>query len=210
MNTPVHRDRMDDPFMDLPPAARPTRSPFDLRLAFNTLTAASHKPFVRLMQEISQRHMYAYNNPGVECNDTKLYGFATAVGLDLLATELVRNWGVKDPDGPQRVHNCISLRSWPDINSNAPQTLQVWLATPKPNVIPFINMPLDGSPILRISSNKHTVMSSDGKSFKPGDWIGDLLVEYARLRVWRERYGDQPRDAPKPHTTLSPHRTGPA
>lgn len=201
MSNPAHLERMNNPFMDLPPEARPTRSPFDLRLMFNTLGGDSHRPFMQLMREISIWHMKSYNDPANAKDTDKLYALASAAGLDEIATEIARKWGVVDKDGPHRLPNCDSLRSWPEIESAAPQTLQIWLAHKQPNMMLGF-FPLGGGESMRINQGGHTVMSEEGKVFKPGDWIGDLLVEYARLKIWRHEFGEETYTAPKPATTL--------
>lgn len=205
MNTPIHLDKINDPFMDLPDAAKPSSSPWDARLMFNTLAADFHRPFTQLMREISLYHMRSYNNPDAKTHDphNTLYSMASAAGLDMIATEMARNWGVKDKDGHLRLPHCDSLRSWPDIESAAPHTVQIWLAHKKPTMMLW-TFPLGGGDSVSVHKGLHTVFSEEGKVFKPGDWIGDLLVEYARYKIWRERYDEDSRAAPKPATTLKP------
>lgn len=205
MSNPAHLEKLDHPFIDLPPAARPTCSPFDLRLMFNTLSPDNHHPFTLLMREISTHHRDIYNQPEKADDTSRLYGLATAAGLSLIATEMARNWGVKDPDGPKRLTHCDSLRCWPAIDNPQPSSVQLWLAHKKPTMMLWA-FPLGGGDRLSIHNNGHTVMDEDAHCFKPGDWIGDLLVEYARFRIWREQFGDDGWAAPKPANTLSPTR----
>lgn len=206
MDNPARINRMNNPFIDLPEAERPTSSPWDLRLAFNTLSPAHQKPFMALMQEAHVRRDI-YNNPEAAGDTSKLYGLATAAGLDLIATEMVRNWGKNDPDGALRVPGYKRLRSWPAIDNPEPQTLQIWYAQGKSiSVMGLFDMEV--RPDLRIHHAGHTVMSGDGSVFKPGDWIGSLLMEYARYKVWRSQYEDNLREAPRPATTLQPRKAG--
>lgn len=201
MSTPAYIQRMNDPFGHLAPEAQPTRSPFDLRLMFNTLSPDNHRAFAQLMREISQWHMKSYNNPDTATDNGKLYGMATAAGLDQIALEIGRKWGVYDKDGPKRLPHCDNLRSWPDIESPLHDSVQIWLAHKQPTMILF-TFPIGGGDTLHVRQNGHTVMNDEGHVFKPGDWIGDLLVEYARLKIWREEFGDDTYRAPKPSATL--------
>lgn len=203
-------DKINDPFSGLSSEGRPTASPWDLRLAFNTLAPDRHIPFQRLMGEIQQHHMGIYNRPEMDADTRILHDFASAAGLDLIATEIARSWGVEDRDGPRRVPHCTSLRCWPDIESTVPQTMQIWLAHKRPNMILGF-LPVGGGERLSVRKDHYTLMHEEGRIFRPGDWIGDLLMEYARLRVWRDLRDKNQKDGvvldiPRPATTL-PHPT---
>jgi len=201
-------EHIDNPFMDLPPERRPTASPFDMRLMFNTLSGDLHRPFMQLMREIQFWHMNSYNKPELATDpEGKLYSLATSAGLDTIAMEMARNWGVKDPDGHIRAPGCEKLLCWPGIEERAPHTVQMRLTRRKPHSVLW-GITLGGGDSLSLHENGHTVMSHEGKVMKPGDWIGGLLVEYARYRHWREEFGEHARHAPKPAHTLPAGSTG--
>lgn len=196
-------EKINNPFLHLPPEKRPdSASPFDMKLVFNTLAGEQQRSFAQLMQQIHLFHMDSYNKPDTTReHDSQLYTMASAAGLDEIAMEMARNWGRKDPDGPERVKGCDHLRTWPDIQSAAPHTVQIWLAHKEPTSSLF-GFNIGGGDTFSIHHNNHTVMSQDGKVLKPGDWMGGLLVEYARYRIWRDEFGENGRQAPKPERTL--------
>lgn len=193
------------PFMDLPQALQPDASPWDVRLSFNTLAPDQHRQFMALMNRIRLYHGKIYNKYDVaaEQDTSRLYEMAIGAGIRDLALEIGRQWGVTDKDGPYRMPGCDRLRCWPDIESTGPHSVQILLAHKKPTMLCKF-LPLGGGETLTIQSGGYTVMSDDGKMFKPGDWVGSLLTEYARLKEWRETHGDDCRNAPRPATTLPP------
>ena len=197
-------DFIFDPFDHLPSGQRPRRDPMDLKLAFATLASRQYKAYTALMAEVNGDSRNLYNNPESPASTQHLFYLADNAGLMDIAGSLVHEWGKYDPEGQYRIRGYSSLRSWPDIESPHPYSIQIWKARQTPqSILGIFN--IGGSRELRINHNNHTVLSTDGQVFKPGDWIADLLFEYARLRRWRDlKEASAPEPIAQPTRTLPP------